>query len=312
MSKLLYCALFIALTALLACSGPETSQSPTAAPQIPAAEPIPIPTTAPAEVPAEVPVEVPTEAPVQAETPTAAQVEIPAPAAVPIATEAPAQGETPTTAPAEMPTQPTALPETTPEPGIPSTPGHGPASVNGTDLLTSDLSAAELSCLSEIGDPQQLLTLMNNPELAPPQERDALVECLEHETLLKIFLKGFTDQTGPLSGDTSSCVSAGFRNFDLRAMMLTNPDGPGGQTAMVKGMAGLLITLSCLNEEEWEAASPALDLQPEGREALQCVMDKLGGPEGVEASLESKEGEPPLAFFRAAAECGLMMGGPPG
>ena len=154
---------------------------------------------------------------------------------------------------------------------------------------------------------------MNNPELAPPQERDAMVECLEHETLLKIFLKGFTDQTGPLSGDTAACVSAGFRNFDLRAMMLTNPEGPGGQAAMVQGMAGLLITLSCLNEEERQAASPALDLQPDGREGLQCVMNKLGGPEGVAASLESKEGEPPLALFKAADECGLtMMGGPPG
>ena len=195
-----------------------------------------------------------------------------------------------------------------PGPGAPS-----PAGMDGAGLLISDLSDAELSCLSEIGDPQQLVTLMNSPDIAPPQERDALVECLEHETLLKIFLKGFTDQTGPLSGDTAACVSAGFRDFDLRAMMLTNPEGPGGEAAMVKGMAGILITLSCLNEEEWKAASPALDLPPDGREALQCVMNKLGGPEGVATSLESKEGEPPLALFNAAAECGLtMMGGPPG
>ena len=195
-----------------------------------------------------------------------------------------------------------------PGPGAPS-----PAGMDGAGLLISELSGAELSCLSELGDPQQLVTLMNSPDIAPPQERDALVECLEHETLLKIFLKGFTDRTGPLSDDTSACVSAGFRGFDLRAMMLTNPEEPGGEAAMVQGMAGLLITLSCLNEEEWQAASPALDLQPEGREALQCVMNKLGGPEGVATSLESKEGEPPLALFNAAAECGLtMMGGPPG
>ena len=193
-----------------------------------------------------------------------------------------------------------------PGPGTPD-----PSGMNSTGLLVSDLSDAELSCISEIGDPQQLLMLMDNPEFASPQERNALARCLEHETLLKIFLKGFTDQTGPLSSDTSACVSAGLRNFDLHAMMLTNPEGPGAQAAMVKGMAGLLITLSCLNEDEWKAAGPALDLQPEGREALQCVMNKLGGPEGVEASLESKEGEPPLALFNAAAECGLtMMGGP--
>ena len=185
--------------------------------------------------------------------------------------------------------------------------------MNGTGLLTSNPSEAELSCLSEAGDPQQLMALMDNPEFASQQERDALARCLEHETLLKIFLKGFTDQTGPLSSDTSACVNAGFRNFDLHAMMLTNPEGPGAQATMVKGMAGILITLSCLNEDEWKATSPALDLKPEGREALQCVMNKLGGPEGVEASLESKEGEPPLALFHAAAECGLtMIEGPPG
>ena len=183
--------------------------------------------------------------------------------------------------------------------------------MNGTEFVMSELSGDEQSCLSEIGDPQQLLAMMNNPELASPEERDAVVRCLEHETLLKLFLKGFTDQTGPLSGDTSACASAGFQNFDLRAMMLTNQEGSGEEAAMVQGMAGFLITLSCLNEKEWQAASPALDLQPEGREALQCVMNKLGGPEGVEASLESKEGEPPLALFNAAAECGLtMMGGP--
>ena len=190
---------------------------------------------------------------------------------------------------------------------------RNPANGFPARLLVSDLSDAELSCISEIGDPQQLLMLMDNPEFASQQERDALARCLEHETLLKIFLKGFTDQTGPLSSDTSACVSAGLRNFDLHAMMLTNPEGPGAQAAMVKGMAGLLITLSCLNEDEWKAAGPALDLQPEGREALQCAMNKLGGPEGVETALEFKEGEPPLALFNAAAECGLtMMGGPPG
>ena len=187
-----------------------------------------------------------------------------------------------------------------------------PTGMNSTGLLVSDLSDAELSCLSEIGDPQQLLILMNSPDLASPEERDAMAGCLEHETLLKLFLKGFTDQAGPLSDDTSACVSAGFQNLDLPAMMLTNPEGPDEETGVVQVMAGLIIGLACLNEEEWQAASPALDLPPEGREPLQCVMNLLGGPEGVEASLESKEGEPPLALFNAAAECGMVMGGPLG
>ena len=42
-----------------------------------------------------------------------------------------------------------------------------------------------------------MLMLMNSPDLASPEEMDALAGCLEHETLLNIFLKGFTDQAGP-------------------------------------------------------------------------------------------------------------------
>ena len=273
MSKLLYCALFVALTTLLACSGPETSSSPTAAAQAPTSASIPAPTAAPVEVPTPTKVPAPTETPIPTAmpVPTAAPVEVPTPTKVPEPTKVPAPTETPI--PTAMPVPTDAPSETTPESGMP-----GPTGMNDTGLLTSDLSDAELSCLSEIGGPQQLVTLMNSPDLASPQERDALVGCLEHETLLKLFLNGFTDQTGPLSDDTSACVSAAFQNFDLRAMMLANQEGSGEEAAMVQGMAGFLITLShCLNEEEWQTASPALDLPPEGREAMQCVMKKLGG-----------------------------------
>ena len=72
-------------------------------------------------------------------------------------------------------------------------------------------------------------------------------------------------------------------------------------------MAGLIIVLACLDEQEWQAASQPLDLPPDGREALQCAMNLLGGPEGIVASLESKEGERPTNFFNAATECGLTM-----
>ena len=85
MAKLLYCAIFVALTTLLACSGPETSSSPTTQAQAPTAASIPAPTLAQAEAP--VPAEVPTE--------------VPAPTDTPIPTAMPAPTDTP--------------PETTPE-----------------------------------------------------------------------------------------------------------------------------------------------------------------------------------------------------
>ena len=214
----------------------------------------------------------------------------------------------PTTAPAETPAAPTEAPaptdapsETTPESGM-----LVPNGMNDPEAFMSQLPKAELSCLSEIGDPQQLLKLTNSTELTP-QERDALAGCLEHETLLKIFLKRFTDQTGPLSSDTSACISAGSQNLDLCAMMLTSPEGPDEEAGIVQVMAGLIIMLACLDEPEWQAASQSLDLPPDGREALQCAMDLLGGPEGIVASMESKEGEQPMAFFNAATKCGLTM-----
>ena len=178
--------------------------------------------------------------------------------------------------------------------------------------LMSQLSSEEQSCIEEAGGTEQFMAAIDNPDLASPQERDAFVNCLEHESLLALFLKGFTDQTGPLNNDTSACIATGFQDFDLRAMMLNNPAPGGEETAMIQGMAGFLIAVSCLNEEEYQAAGPGLDLQPDGREALQCITKTLGGPEGIAASLQSKEGEPPMAFFNAASECGLdMMGGPP-
>ena len=92
--------------------------------------------------------------------------------------------------------------------------------------LMSQLSSDEQAC--KAGGAEQFMKVMENPDLASPQDRDAFVNCLEHDNLLKVFLKGFTDQTGPLSEDTSTCVSEAFQNFDLRAMMLSNPEPSRG------------------------------------------------------------------------------------
>ena len=304
MPKLLYCALFIFLTTLLACSGPETSPSPTAVAPTEALAPAAASIPAPAEVPVET--TAPAEVPVETTAPAEVPVETTAPAEEPAQAESPIPAGDPTTAPAEEPTpEPTdAPPEITPEYGMP-----GPAGMNGTGSLISQLSDNEQSCLSENGDPQQLLTLINSPGLASPEEEKILAGCLENETLLNIFLKGFADQAGPLSSDTSACIGAGFQNLDLRAMMLTSPEEPEDEAGIAQVMAGLIIVLACLDETEWQTASKRIDLSPDGREGLKCVMNLLGGPEGIVASLEPKEGEPPTNFLKAAKKCGITMEG---
>jgi hypothetical protein len=86
------------------------------------------------------------------------------------------------------------------------------------------------------------------------------------------------------------------------------------EAAMMGSMAAFLVMLSCLNEEEWEAASPALELRPEDREGVRCVMEELGGPDGVAEALQpTADSGPPLAFFQAAMGCQLqqVVEGPP-
>ena len=48
-------------------------------------------------------------------------------------------------------------------------------------------------------------------------------------------------------------------------------------------------------------------MQPGERENLQCVMDQLGGPEGMGEALGSEDGSGIMAFFGAAITCGLQM-----
>ena len=129
--------------------------------------------------------------------------------------------------------------------------------MNSPEALMSQLSRGEQSCISETGDPGQVMMLMSGPGPGSPQDAQdvqnaqELVRCLGDETLLQLFITGLTGQTGPLSAETSTCVRRGFQDFDIAAVLLSSSMGPRGEgAAMMGGMAGLVLTLSCLNEEE--------------------------------------------------------------
>ena len=222
--------------------------------------------------------------------------------AVPVPTSTPAPTPTPAPAPTTTP-----LPtEAAPKPAS----GSGailPLNLEDPQAFLSELSAVEQSCLPENVDLQRLMAPEGGPDLVSPEEAAELIQCLQQETLLRLFLTGLTGQTGPLSGETSACVRSGFADFDLRAIMLATSGESDEAAAMVGSMAGFLVTLSCLNEEEWQAAGPSLGLGPDDREGLECVMDELGGPEGVAAALQPDDAGPPMAFFSAAAACNLQI-----
>ena len=185
-----------------------------------------------------------------------------------------------------------------------------PLNMQDPQALMSALSPDELSCILQSADLQVLQKLMSAPDTATPEEAEGFITCLEDETLLTFFLIPFTSQTGALSEETSACLRGGFEGIDLRAMMLGSFAAPDDEAAMITGMTGFILTLACLNEDEWELASPALELGPYNPEGLQCVLDKVGGPEGL-AAMASPDAGPPIALFGAALECNLAFIQPP-
>ena len=181
----------------------------------------------------------------------------------------------------------------------------GPGAIPPIDI--SVLSDSEQSCLRDNTAPDRLESLLQSPDLATPEEATELIQCLEDDTLLNFFLAGLVGQAGSLSEETSMCIAAGFENIDIGPIMLSSLTGDQDEAAaMIAGMAGMFLTLSCLNDEEWEAVAPALGMGPDDRESLQCMLAELGGPEGLAALLDPAAG-PPMALIGAAMSCGLQM-----
>ena len=176
-------------------------------------------------------------------------------------------------------------------------------------IVMSELSGPEQSCLRENTAPERLELLLQSPDLATPEEGAELIQCLEEDTLLNFFLAGLIGQAGSLSDETLMCVHAGFEDIDIGAMMLFSLTGAEDEpAAAIAGIAGMFLTLGCLNDEEWEAVAPALRMGPDDRESLRCLLGELGGPEGLAALLAPDAG-PPMALFGAAISCGLQMDG---
>ena len=176
-----------------------------------------------------------------------------------------------------------------------------------------DVSDAELACLTETVSEDSVVMTLTMPEMATEEDAAALLTCMEDDTLLRWYLTPFLQQTGALSPESSSCIRSGFATTDIAALMLAVATGQGREpsdeaAAMMTAMAGFLVTLSCLNEEEFLSAAPALGIAPEEQAGFQCVMEQLGGPEEM-AALMAPDAGPPLQLLQAAATCQIQLGG---
>ena len=163
-----------------------------------------------------------------------------------------------------------------------------------------------MACVTGVADVDNLLQMLTSPEVVSPEEQAQVLDCLEDETILRIFLTGLISQTAPLSVETSACIGFGLEGIDLRSVMLGGEMG-NEEAAMIGGLSALFVTMSCLNDEEFEAAAGPLDINPEDRESFQCVVQQLGGPEVMAQTLSSSGEAGFMAIFGAAIGCGLQL-----
>ena len=245
----------------------------------------------------------PTSTPISAPTPTSTPTPEPTPTLAPT----PELEPTPiaTSAPSATPT-PSATPQADEggDKAAARSKALSPLDATGFQAFISEVSDAERTCLLDSMDPNVIVMLVQVPDLASDSERGALIRCLEHETLLRLFLTPVLDETGPLSPESSACIRGGFADVDLAALMTAA--GSGSDEDAQAAMAGFFATLSCLDHGEFQAAGPALGMGPEDREGFECVLEALGGPEGL-AALMGPDAGPPVELLRAAIGCGLPL-----
>ena len=241
--------------------------------------------------------------------PTATPVPEPTATPQPSPTPTDVPEPTPTTAPEPTPTAESAAPM-----GASDAEPLTPLPVDDPQAFLAAVSEPERACLTENFAPDRMQQLTMSPELATDEERETMLECLEHDTQLRLLLTAVLGATGPLSADSSMCMRDSYANVDLAELMSGVMTEPGSdveaQQAMARGMVMFMVSLSCLNEQEFGAAGAQMGMAPGEYEAFQCVVEQAGGPDAM-AVLLSPGSEFPAALFQAALACELQMGGPP-
>ena len=179
-----------------------------------------------------------------------------------------------------------------------------PPSASQTHLLSCQKCRAPRRHVSwKISPPTGSCSFLTAPDLATDEEAASLIGCMEDETLLRFFLSAILQATGPLSAESSGCVREVFADVDLAAPMIASVSDPDAGAGL---MAGFFSTLVCLNEAEFQAAGPALELGNIDQQGVQCLFDELGGAEGLTALMDPAAG-PPLALFGAVMTCNLEL-----
>ena len=257
----------------------------------------------------------------QTPTPGGAVATVPATAEGPTSLPSPVAPATePTETPQTVPTETsgpgattTPLPANTPAPDATSEPTPAPREeppnkvitplmMDDPETLASELPESETACLAGTADAERLGRILYGTEESTSEELNAILGCLQDETLLRLLLSGFVQDPAPLSMETSACIRTGFEKIDLRGAMLATVLGNEQDKMM---FASIFVTIACLNDEEWETAATVLGVDQGTRAAMMCLLEEMGGTEGLTAALEPGAEESLTALILAVTDCDL-------
>ena len=213
---------------------------------------------------------------------------------------APQPGQDPTT----HPPAPTATVEAT----MPAGGVITPFSLNDGETVLAHLSKSELTCLEQAVGPDNLPDVLDHASVPVPEGDAWIIDCLQDDTLLSLLLALLLGETGPLSAETSACLRTGLGWVDLRGVMAEDAQDTGREDrAEAVFISGALTSLTCLNQEEWDANAPNLGLEPGDQEAIHCFLEKTGGSEALLAALVETDQDSSSDLYSAAVECGLSF-----
>ncbi len=189
-----------------------------------------------------------------------------------------------------------------------------PVELGNPRQFFAELSLGERSCLGDKGmGPREFGMLSDPPPGGSPEVTVGIVNCLQDDTVLRLFLTQLVGQVEPFEMETAACIRQGFVPLDLRALLAPSVAGQAPANSLALSMAALGVSVACLNDAEWENYAPRLGMTPGDRAGFVCLLEALGGPAELVAAMQSASlGETPAELIRASQVCGLEDSGPTG
>ena len=174
----------------------------------------------------------------------------PTPTLAPTAAPEPKPGLTATQkSTATLPPDPTPVQEPGPRAGRGLDPGQiSPLPLDDPTSIDAQLAESELACLLEAVGADWLPHLFASAIEASAEGQVQIINCLEDETLTRLYLAGPFGGMGPLSVESSACIRSAMEVLDLRSILLAGFSGDE-QMYTVGGLSAYFVSLSCLRAE---------------------------------------------------------------